>query len=334
MYKTILSGDLAGNDIDVNDLSALWDEPSRAENSFHVLFGGGCDQTAVLDGFTITAGNAHGPSYYDKRGGGMYNTVTSSPTVTNCTFRGNLAATYGGGMVNFWDSKPVVTNCTFIGNWAKWYGGGMCNWESSPTVTNCTFSGNLSPELGGGMGNGLNSANLTNCTFSGNLAKGTGGGIHNDSGSPTFTNCTFRGNSATTKGGGMFSFGSNLMLLNCTFSNNSAALGGGMCNVGEGVPILTNCILWGDSPQEVHGGTPTFRVAGQAKVILTLIHYLLSRDIGEINTTLTSLLNLTIQMLSGLRVIIICSRVRHVLIREIRITSRSRMRRIWTAGRV
>ena len=51
---TILSGDLNGDD--VGDL----DDPSRSENSYHVVTGSGNDETAVLDGFTITAGNANG----------------------------------------------------------------------------------------------------------------------------------------------------------------------------------------------------------------------------------------------------------------------------------
>ncbi len=54
---------------------------------FHVVqcvSGEGPD--TVLDGFTITGGNANG-SNPDNRGGGMYND-NSSPTVTNCTFSG------------------------------------------------------------------------------------------------------------------------------------------------------------------------------------------------------------------------------------------------------
>jgi len=68
----------------------------------------------VLDGFTITGGNADGVGYPDSRGGGMINDF-SSPTVTNCTFTGN-SALVGGGMYNNFDSSPAVTNCTFSGN--------------------------------------------------------------------------------------------------------------------------------------------------------------------------------------------------------------------------
>ena len=106
----------------------------------------------VLDGFTITGGDASG-------GGGMRNSG-SSPTVTNCTFSGN-SADAGAGMYNS-NSNPTVTNCIFSGNSASsgsgFGGGGMVNFlGSNPTVTNCIFSGNSVGTVGGGMLNWLDS---------------------------------------------------------------------------------------------------------------------------------------------------------------------------------
>jgi hypothetical protein len=123
-YETILSGDLYGDDIEVNDPCDLWNEPSRAENSFHVTTGSGTDETAVLDGFTITAGNAYerpwNPMVPDPNnwGGGMYN-YFGSPTLLDCTFSKNSAEVVGGGMYNKNDSSPTLTNCTFNGNSAR-----------------------------------------------------------------------------------------------------------------------------------------------------------------------------------------------------------------------
>ncbi|MHC4238887.1 MAG: hypothetical protein ACYSUC_03900 [Planctomycetota bacterium] len=54
IYETILSGDLDGND--VGDL----EDPSREENSYHVVNGSGTDANAILDGFTVTRGHADG----------------------------------------------------------------------------------------------------------------------------------------------------------------------------------------------------------------------------------------------------------------------------------
>ena len=158
IYPTILSGDLLGNDTDNVDP----DEPRRSDNSWHVVKAGdvdlgGVDSTTVLDGFTITGGNANG-LFPDDEGGGMYNSG-SSPTVRNCTFSGNAAADNGGGMSND-ASSPTVTNCTFTGNTAADNGGGMSNSLSSPTVTNCTFSGNTAATDGGGMFNGSGSSSI------------------------------------------------------------------------------------------------------------------------------------------------------------------------------
>ena len=64
----------------------------------------------VLDGFTITGGNANGAPP-DDRGGGMY-VLGSSPTVRNCIFSGNAATGPGGAMAVYnVGSSPTVTGC-------------------------------------------------------------------------------------------------------------------------------------------------------------------------------------------------------------------------------
>jgi len=214
--ETILSGDLNSDD-----------EPNfvnNSDNSYHIVTGSGTNATAILDGFTITAGNANG-SYPDNCGGGMYND-SGSPTVTNCTFSKNLASWYGGGMCNYPSSNPTVTNCTFRGNSADMGGGGMCNdSNSSPTLTNCTFIGN-SGTFGGGMFNYASNPTLTNCTFNGNSAGYGGGGMFNDNGRPTITNCTFSKNSATWGwGGAMYNYSGIVTVTNCIFWGNTALSG-------------------------------------------------------------------------------------------------------------
>jgi parallel beta-helix repeat protein len=264
-YKTILSGDIGVAD-------------NNSDNSYHVVTGSGTYSAAILDGFTVTAGNANGSSFrrygagmYNfpgsptitnctfvgssaVYGGGMYNRDHSNPTVTNCTFSGN-SASEGGGMRNDYFSGPTLTNCTFIGNLAS-NGGGMDNSSSSPTLTNCTFSSN-SATYGGGMRNVSSNSTLTNCTFSGNSASGGGvgfgGGMNNDSSSPNITSCTFSGNSADS-GGGMFSKNnSSPTLTNCTFSGNSASDSGGGILQSYGSPVITNCTFSGNSGYEGAG---------------------------------------------------------------------------------
>ncbi|GAI06111.1 unnamed protein product, partial [marine sediment metagenome] len=77
---------LAGNDVDVNNPADLLDEPTRGENSNHILTGSGTDETGVLEGFIITSGNDNryeqSPHYpFDWQaaghGGGIYNDSVS-----------------------------------------------------------------------------------------------------------------------------------------------------------------------------------------------------------------------------------------------------------------
>ncbi len=232
--KTILSGDLDGNDVQVDNPEDLFEEPTRAENSYKVVTGSGTDATAVLDGFTITGGFRPG----------MYNDA-GSPTVTNCIFSENSASLHGGGMRNLDGSNPTVSNCTFSDN----FDGGMYNEESSPTVTNCTFTGNWATEGAGMYNEEHSSPTVTNCTFRGNTAGEDGGGMASrHSSNPRVTNCTFSGNTARwCDGGGMDNYQSSPTITNCTFSGNLASNdGGGMCNEYYSSSTVTNCIFWGN----------------------------------------------------------------------------------------
>lgn len=176
--ETILSGD-RDND-DPGDLT---------DNVYHVVTGAtGCDSTAILDGFTPTAGYARGVG--TNLGAGMYNNG-ASPTVANCIFRGNTATGGGGGMWNGNSSDPEVRSCIFEDNGAGSAGsvradepgGGMANDNSSPDVTNCLFFDNRAFR-GGAMSNQNGSAPvITNCTFAENETAGDfgkGGGLYNE----------------------------------------------------------------------------------------------------------------------------------------------------------
>jgi len=88
-----------GPDVTTIDASGL--------NSSVVTCENGEGANTLLEGFTITGGDC-------QAGGGMYN-LSSSPTVTNCTFSGNYGRD-GGGMCNYQGSNPTVTDCTFSEN--------------------------------------------------------------------------------------------------------------------------------------------------------------------------------------------------------------------------
>jgi uncharacterized delta-60 repeat protein len=212
IYKAILSGDIGVAD-------------NNSDNSYHVTTSWHCDSSAILDGFTITAGNAASGS-----GGGISN-YESSPTITNCTFIGN-SAFFGGGMSNGLCSSIVLTNCNFIGNSAP-HSGGMGVWDcNNMTLTDCTFSGNSADNYGGMWVWDCNVI-LTGCTFSGNSAGQDGGGMSVWDCNMTLTDCTFSGNSANDYGGGMFvGSDSNVVIADCSFNGNSAQTGSGIYTSG------------------------------------------------------------------------------------------------------
>jgi parallel beta-helix repeat protein len=262
----------------------------NTDNSHHVVTGSGTDASAVLDGFTITAGNANGPpmamyawgggmySLYgsptvrnctfssntaDDNGGGMANDSSSNPTVTNCTFIGNSATGVegNGGAIYNNDSDPILVNCAFISNSASLTGGGIGNGLSSPTLTNCTFTGNSATLLGAGMDNGYYSnPTLTGCNFSGNEAENGAGMSNRDNCRPTLVDCTFSGNEAQNNGGGMYNENGSPILNNCTFSGNDAVgNGGGMSNIATlptplPYPALTGCTFSQNSAGGNGGG--------------------------------------------------------------------------------
>ncbi|MGY6554357.1 MAG: S8 family serine peptidase [Wenzhouxiangella sp.] len=186
--STILSGDINNNG-------------TLAGNSFTVVTGSGTDNSAVLDGFTVTGGNADqafGPFDSPQRsGGGMFNQA-GSPSLSKVRFSGNSADTFGGGMYNFNGSNPSLTNLSFIGN-AATTGAGMSNdTNASPVLTNVKFSGNAAAIWGGGIENFSNSnPTLTNVSFSGNSAAG-GGAMRNErEANPLIRNSVFWNNRST-----------------------------------------------------------------------------------------------------------------------------------------
>ena len=210
-YKTVLSGDLGGNDERRLE--------NFKENSDHVIWCIEGDATAVLDGFTITGGYAT-----NRIGGGLLN-YFASPRIHRCVFFDNYAS-QGGGMANR-HSSPTVTACTFTGNYAPLGGGGMYNTdESHPIVQSCVFHDNFTYYLGGG-------------------------GMYSGASNPTVTDCFFVRNRAPF-GGAMYNVAADPVIRNCTFSHNWVpSWGAGMQNEGGARPTVTNCILWGNTPDQM-----------------------------------------------------------------------------------
>jgi len=168
---TILSGDLLGNDSGVVDIDNL----TRSDNSYHVVTANSVDSTAILNGLTITAGNASNrgsPWNPDVEGGGMRNNQ-GNPTIVHVIFIHN-SAIYGGGMVNNNPSSPLLSHVAFVGNTA-FAGGGLINYGGNPVVTQSIFSGNAATVCGA-MVNYVSDPRISQSIFSGNIATDPNGG--------------------------------------------------------------------------------------------------------------------------------------------------------------
>jgi hypothetical protein len=166
---TVLSGDIGA-------------QGDYSDNSYHVVSGNGTDSTAVIDGFTITGGNADWTGDYND-GGGMV-VEEGSPDIINCVFTFNRADVRGAGLNIFDNSHPRVVGCVFIGNACSpsggSYGGGLSiNTYSDPVILSCSFYGN-SAYYGGGIYHGNQShATLTNVVMWGDTAQSGDNEINN-----------------------------------------------------------------------------------------------------------------------------------------------------------
>ncbi len=227
LHRSVLSGDIGGDDVvDAHGITASAADIA-GDNSYHVASLDDASADTVLDGFTLTGGQANGTDSIETGvGGGLICNGSGagracSPNLRNLVVRGNSAAAGGGlGCVAQAQGRcdAELENAAFVGN-AAGMGGALMN---------------------AGIDAGVASPRLRNVTFSGN---------NTEQGAGTFTNF---GNGGTA----------DATLVNVTFSDNSAASGGAVANLGmDGIAKVTiaNAILWGNTPDEVvaQNGTTT-----------------------------------------------------------------------------
>jgi len=234
--KSILSGDLNGDDV-ITGSGATLSITNNGENCYHVVFNnnnGLNTSNSLLDGFTITGGNADGSD-----GGGMYNSRVS-PSLINLTFEGNQASK-GGGIYNDFSSAPTINKVIFKRNKANSDGGGVCNFnQSSISLRNVTFEGNQA-SYGGGMHNaGSSNSSLRNVIFIGNQAN-QGGGMYNNTADPNLSNVTFTGNQAN-RGGGMYA-STRSTVKNTIFWGNTTSDSGADVYFGAGTFSFSYCLF-------------------------------------------------------------------------------------------
>jgi hypothetical protein len=245
-YETVLSGDLRGNDGPVAHPSDMVRDLNRADNCYHVVSAVRVDATAVLDGFTITGGQAFGSNDPNKNscGGGLY-IDEGSPVIRDCLILGNAARYYGAGVYTRSRSTPALVNCVIADNWSEWWGGGIFNHGSDLALERCLISGNGALYYGGGIHNHTNGVlSVSNCILSGNLVSeldaGLGGALSSYSASARLNFCTLVGNTA---GGG------------ASLACDSPGPGG------RSAFVLYNCILWDSNEPVWNSDQSTLEIA-------------------------------------------------------------------------
>ncbi len=205
--------------------------------AYHVLIGA---NGAVLDGLTITGGNANGSG--DKgQGGGLLDyqrgpqgrpgsrwVAGFAMKINDCTFKDNFARD-GGAVYSYDLAKPVFTDCRFYHNRA--HNGGV--------VYDCV---------------GVTSK-FKHCRFIGNQAAWRGGADYFDYASrPRIIDCLFRDNHSGAHGGAIFSvtraaqLGNTIVrLTDCQFKDNTARGYGGAANFHDNsVAIVHGCVFAGN----------------------------------------------------------------------------------------
>lgn len=279
-YETILSGDLNADDTKVADVYDLYGELSRLDNSLHVVTAHDVDNTTLLDGFTITAGNSHdgagiqlirsdiiiaqctieknrsgrlsGDGLDGWGQGAGISCFHSEPALLACTFKLNWCGALGGALHSF-RSSPMLRDCFFQANHAGMQGGAICFEESDGVVVDSTFQGNWSIDGGAVFVSEDGDCRLTNCRFMGNAGYGSGGAVFAAGRNLAIVNALFSGNLAFMDGGAVALMGSPGVLTNCTFNRNVAEgdLGGRALAVFGATAELANCILWNQSSEEL-----------------------------------------------------------------------------------
>ncbi|MCB9273898.1 MAG: right-handed parallel beta-helix repeat-containing protein [Lewinellaceae bacterium] len=255
-HATILSGDLAGDDIAGNFTT------NRSDNALHVVYVDSLVTGGVtIDGFTVRSGHGNAetnsqPEYY-YRGGGIFaysrvavrncfftqnharsgasvfvrSSTANGSQIEDCRFEDNISNSQSAGIYIEAASDIIVDNCSFTGNSTN-RGVLYPAYCTNVQILNCAFENN---ENSSGYGGALfvwQPVNLYigHCTFLNNTSANAAG-IYIDQRELTsydpdlaiIDSCLFDGNVTTDYGGsGIYFYNASFTLMNTTFVNGEA----------------------------------------------------------------------------------------------------------------
>ncbi|MBE2207285.1 MAG: T9SS type A sorting domain-containing protein [Saprospiraceae bacterium] len=263
----ILSGDLGTTGV-------------ATDNAYHVLWLALVSPLCIIDGFTITRGNANASDVNGTGGGILLRHQPlqyAAPVIQNCIIEHNHATT-GGGFYTATDSwagpSVSIEHCKFRNNTAS-SGGGIYFQQSMVAevglqLTNVEFSDQSIGQYGGGLyANGHFTAR--DCRFENNSSN-RGAGANLEGGTAILENCAFIGNTSLRNGGGLRMERTTATVVNCLFLGNEANIlnessttsnaGGGMFYRGSNTSFakLANCVFSGNKGQNGAGFAQTTTV--------------------------------------------------------------------------
>jgi predicted outer membrane repeat protein len=232
---TILSGDIGVPGV-------------TTDNVHHVVIAAGTtvDETAILDGFTVTGGRADVVAGTNDR---------------------------GAGLLCFGGSAPQIRRTRFVANHATARGGGAYVVSSSATFADVAFEDNSAAISGGALACANTSAvNFDRCRFARNSAARGGALDLVGAGGKTVANALFHDNVSTgAEGGGAIHGDGQIFVLHCTVVDNLALVHGtaGLLFTG-GMPWVTACILWDNRAPDGFGATHN-QISGAFDVTYSMV---------------------------------------------------------------
>ncbi len=211
-------------------------------------FQSGETAASILDGFTITDGDA-------EEGAGI-RCVGSAPVIRNCRIDGNRAAR-GAGVYCGERCGITLEACTVSENvsiyWGNEGGGILCERADSLIMDACVLRDNYA-SYGAAIAFIASDGKLTRCSFEENTAREMGAGVYCLASNPAIEDCDFVENTASV-GGAIANEFSSPNIVNCRFSNNVAdgsgasqplPGGGAIWNMEESDAIVTDCTFTGN----------------------------------------------------------------------------------------
>ena len=227
-----------------DDNTTLLDtESTRQDNSYHVVTLKGDIQNIVLDGFTISGGNANGPidnncasggnQYYHTRGGAIYAHPsgigsTVSGTIKNCIMENNTSSEIA---VYYGYTACGITGTTF-------------DFDFDHCIIRNNYSGTISAMLFPASGgySMVSTGSVSNSLFHDNVsASGPGSVLY-------MVTSTVNGGTSSAL---------TIDIVNNTFSNNTSTDGSVFYTLRANSSTFKNNIVWGNGNTTPFNGAPT-----------------------------------------------------------------------------